>query len=148
MWALWVLGSQLERGLGRLRFITVYVVSLLTGSLGALLATPHVATAGASGAIFGLLGCALAYQLAQKINIWASGLGGILILNLVITFGIRGISWGGHLGGLAGGYLVGWIFYVVGPRLRDPRGAVWLAWGVGVVAFPLCLWAASMWITR
>jgi membrane associated rhomboid family serine protease len=144
MWALWILGSQLERGLGRLRFITVYMVSLLCGSLGALLASPHVPSAGASGAIFGLLGCALAYQVAQRINIWASGLGGILVINLLITFGIHGISWGAHLGGLAGGYIVGWIYYEVGPRVKNQLVPLFIAWGIGLATIPLCLWAASL----
>src|SRR4051812_1503361 len=119
MFALWILGSQLEAAVGRLRFGLVYGVALLAGSLGVMILSPHDPTVGASGAIFGLFGLALAAQRSQGINIWQSGLGTILVINLALTFGIPGISIGGHLGGLAGGYLCGVLLYELGPRLRN-----------------------------
>ncbi len=124
MFALWILGSQIEAALGRLRFVLLYVVSLLAGAVGVLLLSPHELTGGASGAIFGLLGAAIAGQRARGINIWDSGLGMVLVINLAITFGIPGISIGGHLGGLAGGFLVGLLFFDLGPRARTPTVAI------------------------
>lgn len=121
MFALYNLGPTLEREVGRLRFVLLYLTSLLTGSLAVLLIDPNAATAGASGAIFGLLGVLLIAQRARGINPWRSGVGGILLLNLLITFGIPGISIGAHIGGLAGGVLSGWLLFELAPRLADKR---------------------------
>jgi membrane associated rhomboid family serine protease len=134
MFALWILGSQLEAAVGRLRFALVYGSALLAGSFGVMLLSPHDPTVGASGAIFGLLGLALAAQRSQGINIWQSGLGGILLINLAFTFGIRGISIGGHIGGLVGGYLCGVVLYELGPRLRNTTLSLVLCGSVGAVA--------------
>lgn len=143
MFALWMLGSQLEAAVGRLRFAVVYGAALLAGSLGVMILAPHEPTVGASGAIFGLLGLALAAQRSQGINIMQSGLGGILLINLAFTFGIPGISIGGHIGGLAGGYLCGVVLYELGPRLRNATLSVALCGGVGVLCFVGALVAAG-----
>jgi membrane associated rhomboid family serine protease len=143
MFALWILGSQLEAAVGRLRFGVVYFVSLLAGSLGVMILDPHQPTVGASGAIFGLFGLALAAQRARGINIWQSGLGGVLLINLLFTFGIPGISIGGHLGGLAGGYLCGVLLYEVGPRIKLDVLPVVLCVVLGVACFTGALVAAS-----
>jgi membrane associated rhomboid family serine protease len=143
MFALWILGSQLEAAVGRLRFAVVYGSALLAGSLGVMLLSPHDPTVGASGAIFGLLGLALAAQRSQGINVWQSGLGGILLINLAFTFGIHGISIGGHIGGLAGGYLCGAVLYELGPRLRNATLSVVLCGAVGALCFVAALVAAS-----
>jgi membrane associated rhomboid family serine protease len=144
MLALWFLGSQLEPEVGRVKFAVVYMSSLLAGSLGVMIVSPHDITVGASGAIFGLLGFALAYQRARGINVWQSGLAMILILNLVFTFGVSGISIGGHVGGLIGGYLCGLILYEVTPRMRThPAVPTILCGAVGVVSFVASLVVAS-----
>jgi membrane associated rhomboid family serine protease len=105
MWVLYYLGTLLEPALGRARFALVYVVSLLCGSFGALLVSPHVPTVGASGAIFGLMGAAAVELYARKIPIFQTGIGGLIVLNLIISFSVPDISWGGHIGGLIGGAL-------------------------------------------
>jgi len=105
MYILYILGQMLEPVLRRLRFAVVYFVSLLTGSLGALLVTPHSLTVGASGAVFGLMGAAAVEMRARQIPIMQSGVGGLILINLVISFTLPGISWGGHIGGLIGGTL-------------------------------------------
>jgi membrane associated rhomboid family serine protease len=134
MFALWILGSQLEAAVGRVRFALVYGSALLAGSFGVMLLSAHEPTVGASGAIFGLLGLALAAQRSQGINIWQSGLGGILLINLAFTFGVPGISIGGHVGGLAGGYLCGVVLYEIGPRLRNATMTLVLCGAVGALA--------------
>src|SRR4051812_33283670 len=96
MYALWILGGQLEAALGRWRFVACYAASLLAGALGALIVTPNALTAGASAAIYGLLGVAIAAQRSRGISVWDSGLGGVLLINLLITFGVSNISIGGH----------------------------------------------------
>jgi membrane associated rhomboid family serine protease len=117
MYVLYVLGSLLEPALGRLRFGLIYAVSLLAGSLGALLVSPHTPTVGASGAVFGIMGAAAVEMRAREIPIMQSGVGSLILINLVISFTLPGISWGGHVGGLIGGALAA-LALQAGGRLR------------------------------
>lgn len=143
MFALWILGSQVEAVTGKLRFSLIYGASLLTGSLGVLLLSPRSATVGASGAIFGLLGFAVANQFARGISLMQSGLGAILLINLLFTLGVPGISIGGHLGGLIGGYVCGAIVHELGPRLRSGALVNVLCVAVGIAAAAGSLLAAN-----
>jgi len=118
MYVLWILGQMLEPALGRLRFGLIYGVALLTGSFGALLITPHSPTVGASGAVFGLMGAAAVEMRARQIPIMQSGVGGLILINLVISFTLPGISWGGHVGGLLGGALAA-VLLRLGERSRS-----------------------------
>jgi membrane associated rhomboid family serine protease len=105
MLALWFFGAAVEQVLGRGRYLLLYIVSGLAGSAGALLLSqPTSITVGASGAIFGILGAALVLE-RQRTYVLGGSAVGIIVINLVITFAIPGISIGGHLGGLAGGAL-------------------------------------------
>jgi len=113
---LWILGSQLEPAVGRVRFILLYTAGLVGGSFGVVLVSQTALTVGASGAVFGLMGAAIAGQRANGTNPWDSGLGGLLMVNLIFTFAIPGISIGGHLGGLAAGYLAGLMIFEFAPR--------------------------------
>jgi membrane associated rhomboid family serine protease len=117
MWVLYYLGMMLEPTIGRVKLGVIYAVSLLTGSLGALLVSPHVLTVGASGAIFGVMGAAAVEMRARQIPLMQSGVGTLILLNLVISFTLPGISWGGHIGGLVGGALVAFLIQV-GERHR------------------------------
>ncbi|HWD11507.1 MAG TPA: rhomboid family intramembrane serine protease [Solirubrobacteraceae bacterium] len=110
MWVLYYLGTMLEPALGRLRFGAIYAVSLLCGSLGALLVSPHSITVGASGAVFGIMGAAAVEMRARQIPLMQSGVGGLIVINLIISFTLSGISWGGHVGGLIGGALAALAF--------------------------------------
>ena len=126
MWALYVLGSVLEVELGKARYLLVYFVSLLGGALGVVMVdrmgSPGL-TVGASGAIFGLLGALVVLQLSRGVNPLASGLAGVIGINLVITFAIPGISIGGHIGGLLVGGLVGAMLLLGGkPLHQQPDG--------------------------
>jgi membrane associated rhomboid family serine protease len=118
MYALWFLGQLLEPALGRAKFALIYVVSLLGGSFGVMLLSPGAPTVGASGAIFGLLGAALIIGRSRGVDVMASGLGPILLINLAITFLIPNISIGGHLGGLAAGAVVALVLTTLGERRR------------------------------
>ncbi len=133
MFFIYFLGQLLEPALGMARFAAVYGVSLLGGSLGALLLSNDSVTVGASGAAFGLLGAGIVAMRARGIDPMQSGLGMTLILNLGITLLIPGISIGGHLGGLVAGALAGWILIEVGERRRGlatPALAATIALGV------------------
>jgi membrane associated rhomboid family serine protease len=109
MYVLWWLGRELEPSLGHVRFAAIYFASMLCGSFGALLLSPNSLTAGASGAIFGLFGAAFMIGRARGIDVWANGVGPLILLNLVISVTFSGISIGGHLGGLIGGGIAGAI---------------------------------------
>lgn len=109
MYLLYVLGQLLEPALGKVRFALVYFAALLAGSLGALIVTPDAYTVGASGAVFGLMGAGVLEMRARGIDPFAGGifgsLGGLIVINLVFSFVVGGISIGGHIGGLVGGGL-------------------------------------------
>src|SRR3954467_14219523 len=120
MYALYILGQMLEPTIGRMRFTIIYFVSLLSGSVGALILSPNAHTAGASGAVFGLRGAAILGRRRRGINPLESGLGVWLFLNLAITFTVSNISVGGHIGGLIGG---GGAGGGVGGRPHTLRGA-------------------------
>jgi membrane associated rhomboid family serine protease len=105
MLSLYFVGSILEQIIGRWRYLLLYLVSGLAGSAGALVVTPNSPTAGASGAIFGVLGALLVLE--RRGNIATGGqVLGLIVLNLVFTFAIPGISIGGHVGGLIAGLVL------------------------------------------
>jgi len=118
MFSLWVLGTMLEPGIGRLRFVLIYLVSLLAGSFGALIVTPHAVTVGASGAIFGLLGAGIVILRNRGIDPMQSGLPLWIGINLVFSFAVPGISIGGHIGGLIGGALAAIVLFELPDRVR------------------------------
>ncbi|MEO6627886.1 MAG: rhomboid family intramembrane serine protease [Aquihabitans sp.] len=136
MYALWILGNAVEQMGGRVRMATIYAVALLAGSFGALVLNPDDITAGASGAIFGLMGAIMLAQRAQGIPFRNSPLIWVLGLNLVFTLGIRGISVGGHVGGLLGGALAGWALFDL---QRRPGVPAKLGYGICALAAIVCL---------
>jgi membrane associated rhomboid family serine protease len=119
MYTLWIFGQLLEGLLGRWRFLALYLISGLAGSVAVLwLADPGTGVVGASGAIFGLMGAFLVIQ--RRLGGNATQLLILVGINLVIGF-VPGfnISWQAHLGGLVGGALVGLIY--VETRKRDQQ---------------------------
>ncbi|MFI0487269.1 rhomboid family intramembrane serine protease [Actinomadura sp. 9N215] len=109
MWALWAVGRSLEQVLGRWRYIVLYVLSGLGGSvLLYLVGAPQVSAVGASGAIFGLFGAY--FVIGRRLNVPVGPIVFLLVLNLVLTFSVDGISWEGHIGGLAVGAALAAVF--------------------------------------
>jgi membrane associated rhomboid family serine protease len=104
MYMLWLFGQALEPLLGRIRFLAVYLLSALGGSVGYLLLTPMlppVGVEGASGAIFGLFGAMLVVQSQRggdTRQLWV-----LIAINGAIGFIVPGIAWQAHLGGLVTG---------------------------------------------
>ena len=142
MLLLYQLGSMLEPALGRTRFLALYFAALLTGSFGALLLSPNALTGGASGAVFGLFGAAAIGLHQRGVNVWQTGVGGLLAINLVLTFVIPGLSIGGHLGGLAGGTAVGSVMLQARPSRRATVEGIVFAILVAGAAVGGALWAA------
>lgn len=116
MFLLWQLGQLLEPAMGRIRFTLLYFICMVGGAIGALVLEPNALVGGASGAVFGLMAAAAVGLHQRGINPMRTGIGTTLILNLVITFTIPGISVGGHLGGALTGAAVGYA--LLKPRWR------------------------------
>ena len=102
MLMLWILGRMLEPAIGTARFVAVYFVALLGGSLVALIMDPDQLSVGASGAVFGLMAAAFLIARRRGMDELASQIGILLLLNLAFTFR-PGISVGAHIGGLLAG---------------------------------------------
>lgn len=150
MWLLYVLGRMLEPELGAVQMLAVYFTSLVGGSLGCMVLEPGNASAGASGAIFGLMGMALVVAWSRNNRDALQQIGILVALNLFITFGNSSISKGGHLGGLLGGALCALILFKIGER----RGLVgahgknrWIGTGI-IVALGVVMYAACIVIAR
>lgn len=109
MFALFVVGPPLEIWLGRVRFIALYLLSAIGGSVLIYLFSPlNVPTLGASGAVFGLF--AATFVVGKKVNVDIRWVVMMIVINLVITFTVPSISWQGHLGGLVTGGVVAYAY--------------------------------------
>lgn len=130
MWALFVIGPALERVLGSVRFLAIYLVSALGGSvLYFLIAPPNQPALGASGAIFGLFGAW--FVIARRLGLDSRQVVLLIVLNLGISFAVPFIAWQAHVGGLvAGGLLT--LAFAYAPR--GYRTAVQVAATVALVA--------------
>lgn len=144
MWALFILGPQLEAWLGRLRFTALYLLSALGGSvLAYLVAPPGVGGIGASGAIFGLFGAT--FVVARRLRLDTRWIAVLLGLNLVITFTVPFIDWRAHIGGLVTGIALTFA-YAYAPR--SSRTLIHLAAGGGlVVLFAILLAVRTVMLT-
>jgi membrane associated rhomboid family serine protease len=118
MYVLYWVGRLLEPAIGRPRFLAIYFTGLLAGSLGVLIVSPTDVTAGASGAIFGLMGGAFAEAHRRGAIQVRNQLVLLIAVNLALTLGIAGISVGAHIGGLIGGGLAT-IAFQQGDRMRS-----------------------------
>jgi membrane associated rhomboid family serine protease len=116
MWALWVLGPQLEQVLGRLRFTVLYFLSALGGNVLLFLVDPGQPALGASGAIFGLF--AAFFVVGRRLGMDTRGIAFLILINLMFTFTFSGISWEGHVGGLIIGAILAAAF-AYAPRNRQ-----------------------------
>ncbi len=138
MYSLLIIGKQLESFLGKVKFLIVYLGSGILGSLLSVVVHSSI-SAGASGAIFGLLGSLLYFGYHYRLylgTVLKTQVIPIIILNLIIGFMVPGIDNFCHIGGLVGGYLLTMVVGVPGKSKKNDRinGAVVL---ILLVAF-LC----------
>ncbi|MGO8959368.1 MAG: rhomboid family intramembrane serine protease [Streptosporangiaceae bacterium] len=104
MYALYIVGPAIERALGAVRFLAVYLVSAVGGSLLLYLLVPLEWALGASGAIFGLFGAW--FVLARRLKADARPVVLLIVLNLGLAFFVHSIAWQAHVGGLITGGLL------------------------------------------
>jgi membrane associated rhomboid family serine protease len=106
MYLLYLVGSLLEPAIGSVRFAAVYFASLFASSFGVLLWSDAISL-GASGAVFGVMGAAVVELRARGYGLAETGIGALIVINLIFSFLMPDISIGAHLGGLIGGLLAG-----------------------------------------
>jgi membrane associated rhomboid family serine protease len=121
MFLLFIMGRLLEPAIGTVRFTFLYFASLLAGSFFALWFSPDALSAGASGAIFGVLGAVFVIARGRNMDTIAGEIGFLIVFNLVFTFAASNISVGAHVGGLVAGVLCG-LLIVAGEQGRYGRG--------------------------
>lgn len=108
MYSLFVIGSQVENFFGKTKYLIIYLGSAITGSLLSICFSKYT-SAGASGAIFGLLGALLYFGYHYRLylgNAMKSQIIPVIILNLVFGFMMPGIDNAAHIGGLIGGFFL------------------------------------------
>lgn len=115
MWALWVLGPQIERGVGTMPFAALYVAAAgLGGAFTYFTGDLDVVAVGASGAIFGLFGVWASWALHRRNTAYGQALlrqiGFLLLINAAIPLIVPGVAWQAHLGGLVAGFVIGEIW--------------------------------------
>lgn len=144
MFALWITGQYLEPLLGRLRFLTLFVVSAIGGSVGVLLMSENP-TVGASGAVFGLFAATLV--LNHHLGRETAGIVGVLVINTVLGFMLPNIAWQAHLGGALTGAALAGVLALIAPRGRTAQEVAsrrWWFWSAAA-AILLVLAALSAW---
>ncbi len=125
LWVLWHAGRLVERLYGSARFAGIYLASGVLGSLASTLWNPALASAGASGAVFGVLGAMLACMLTDrglprvvvKAHRWSTL--GFVLLNLLLGAISVGVDNAAHIGGLVTGFTLGWV--LARPLASDRR---------------------------
>jgi membrane associated rhomboid family serine protease len=150
MYALYLGGSFLEALAGKGKYLAIYLVAGVAGNVAVyVLAAPFSVTIGASTAIFGVFGALFMYSIHNRDSAAGRALrsmGTVILINLVITFLIPGISWQGHIGGLIGGVLAVEALTWFGRRdLRAPwatRDAALLA-AVAAILVVVVLWRTA-----
>lgn len=106
MYALYLLGSQAEGFFGKVKFLLIYILSGISGSLLSILLNQGIASVGASGAIFGILGALLYFGYHYRVylgNTLIREIVPIILINLAFGFMMNGIDNFAHIGGLVGG---------------------------------------------
>ena len=117
MYSLYVIGKEIESLYGRIKYIIIFIGSGICGSLLSIAFTHNTVSAGASGAIFGLLGSLLYfgyYYRAYLGNSIKKSILPVIIINLAIGFLSSGIDNAAHIGGLVGGILLSMLVGVPG----------------------------------
>jgi len=135
MLALYQVGNVVEALYGKVRFILLYVVAIVGSGLAVIAFNYDVPTLGASGAIFGLFGAlvAVGLRLGKRGRSLIGQVLPIILINLVFTFSVPGISAAAHVGGLVTGFLAGLVLFMM-PAARPTSAYAYAAAGEVPVA--------------
>lgn len=109
LYSLYVIGREVENLFGKIKYIIIFILSGIFGSIMSLAFTHNTISAGASGAIFGLLGALLYFGMHYRTYLGEAikrSIIPIIVVNLIIGFFAEGIDLAAHIGGLVGGVLV------------------------------------------
>lgn len=109
MYSLYIIGREVENLFGKIKYIIIFILSGIFGSIMSLAFTHNTISAGASGAIFGLLGALLYFGMHYRTYLGETikrSIIPIIVINLIIGFFAEGIDLAAHIGGLVGGVLV------------------------------------------
>lgn len=109
MYSLYIIGREVENLFGKIKYIIIFILSGIFGSIMSLAFTHNTISAGASGAIFGLLGALLYFGMRYRTYLGEAikrSIIPIIVVNLIIGFFAEGIDLAAHIGGLVGGVLV------------------------------------------
>ena len=121
MYSLFIVGPQINHIYGTLKYMIIYFVGGLISSIISYIFSPNTLSVGASGAIFALVGSLLAFALSERKNInktYISGLFQVIVINLFIGFSMTNIDNSAHIGGLAGGLIIGFVLYNINNKNR------------------------------
>jgi len=153
MWVLWSTGGLVERLFGHARFAAIYAAAGVVGSLASVTWNPLVNSAGASGAIFGLIGAQLAFFLrgghripAEVIRAQRASILGFIAYAVIFGLTVPGIDNAAHVGGLACGFCMGWLLarpLGAYSSVRVARGGIVLAALLACAVVPAGIWAAG-----
>jgi rhomboid protease GluP len=123
MYSLYIIGSQLENFVGKAKFLVIYLVSAISGSLLSCIFSSSISV-GASGAIFGLLGSLLYFGYHYRLylgSVVKTQIIPLIILNLFLGFMLTGIDNFAHIGGLIGGFLATMALGINGKSTKSER---------------------------
>src|ERR1041385_5846179 len=125
-YALWIIGQEIERVYGSARFVALYLLTGVVGSLGSFYFNPDATSAGASGAIFGLFGAmaAFAFRYRKEIPTTLSQdikrrILPVIAINLIFGFSVRIVDNAAHIGGLLSGVALAFVVPYLRPNEKD-----------------------------
>lgn len=146
MYLLFMLGPQLERIFGSLRFALMYAGSLFGGALAVMMFDWNQPTLGASGAVLGLAGTLGIAYYERGVSLKNSPVFGLVVLNLALPLLVPGISFWGHFGGVAAGVLMGYLLVWLPTRSRgsSPANTISIGAAATVVLAALSYMAARV----
>ena len=143
-YAIWLFGRALEPMLGPLRFLVLYITSIIGGSVAVLwLSDPQMPVVGASGGLFGLM--AAYFVVIRTLGGNGSQIFILIAINFALGFVVSGISWQGHLGGMVAGLVIAAIYAATRKPNQKIAQFVGLA-GFWFVLVVLTQWKVSMWL--
>lgn len=142
MYALLVVGRDLEKAVGKLQFILLYTFTGVIASLASVTNTDYVVSAGASGAIFGTYGYFIVMLLSKQIDLepderkrLLSSLGIFIAYNLVFGFSKANVDNAAHIGGLLSGAILSALFFLMKNKHALAKGIIWSTTSLLIVVF-------------